>query len=60
VLAALSLPGFWTGNWAGARLFEFGSEHAYRRIAILCLIAMAFVSAAPAVASIIRRIVATP
>lgn len=60
VLAALSLPGFWIGNWAGARLFEFGSEHAYRRIAILCLIAMAFVSAAPAVASIIRRIVATP
>ncbi len=54
MLAVLSLPGFWIGNWVGARLFELGSEQAYRRIAILCLIAMAIGSAAPALASLLK------
>ena len=60
VLAALSLPGFWIGNLAGARLFERGSEQTYRRIAIACLIAMAAGSAGPALASLLRSLAATP
>ena len=54
LLAAISLPGFWIGNWAGARLFALGSEQTYRRLALACLIAMAIVSAAPALASLVR------
>lgn len=53
-LAAISLPGFWIGNWAGARLFALGSEQTYRRVALVCLIAMAIGSAAPALASLMR------
>ena len=58
MLAAISLPGFWIGNWAGAKLFALGSEQAYRRIALACLIAMAIGSAAPALFSLLRT--ATP
>lgn len=54
LLAAISLPGFWIGNWAGTRLFALGSEQAYRRLALACLIATAIVSAAPALASLVR------
>lgn len=54
VLAALSLPGFWLGNWAGARMFEAGSDQGYRRIALACLVAMAFASAIPAITSILH------
>ena len=53
-LAAISLPGFWIGNWVGARLFAYGSEQAYRRIALACLIAMAIASAGPALVSLLR------
>lgn len=55
VLAALSLPGFWIGNTIGSRLFAAGSDQAYRRIALACLVAMAVVSAAPAVSALLHR-----
>ncbi|MCB1534085.1 MAG: sulfite exporter TauE/SafE family protein [Rhodoblastus sp.] len=54
MLAGLSLPAFWIGNWVGARLFAMGSEQGYRRIAIACLVAMALASAAPAVSSLLH------
>ncbi len=54
MLAALSLPGFWIGNWAGARLFAAGTDQGYRRIALACLVAMALASAAPAISGLLR------
>ncbi|MFV0281068.1 MAG: sulfite exporter TauE/SafE family protein [Rhodoblastus sp.] len=60
VLAALSLPAFWAGNWAGAWLFARGSEQGYRRIALACLVAMALASAAPALSSLSRTLFAAP
>lgn len=54
VLAAVSLPGFWLGNWFGARLFELGSDQTYRRIALACLVAMALASAGPALVSLLK------
>ena len=54
LLAAISLPGFWIGNWAGARLFALGSDQTYRRIALACLIAMAIGSATPPLLSLLR------
>lgn len=60
VLAALSLPGFWLGNWVGARMFAAGSDQGYRRIALACLVAMALASAAPAISSIARSMSGAP
>lgn len=54
LLAGLSLPAFWLGNRLGHVMFQRGSERAYRRIALACLVAMAAASAIPAIRALLR------
>lgn len=52
-LALASLPSFWLGNKLGARAFTMSTDSSYRRIALACLVAMAFASAVPALRALV-------
>ena len=51
---ALGVPVFWIGNRIGLSLFSRGTDTGYRRIALACLVAMALMSAAPAVRALLK------